>query len=68
MLLAEIRQKDEEPYESFLARLQKAMEHMMPSSEASDMFIKQLDFENAKIHTARILLGPLEGLKSCKVS
>ena len=45
--LANIKQKPEEPFEEFVARLTEAVERMVLSSEAKDIVLKQLAFENA---------------------
>lgn len=45
--LANITQRPEEPFEEFVARLTEAVEKMVLSSEAKDIVLKQLAFENA---------------------
>lgn len=46
-VLSGIRQKHDEPYESFVARLEEAVSRMLPPSEGTDILIKQLAWENA---------------------
>lgn len=40
-VLAGIQQKQDEPYEGFIARLEDALGRMLPPSEVSDMLSKQ---------------------------
>lgn len=46
-VLAGIKQGNEEPYETFVSRLEEAIHRMMPRGEGSDMLLKQLAWENA---------------------
>lgn len=46
-VLAGIRQKQEEAYEEFIARLEEAIQRMLPPSEGTEMLLKQLAWENA---------------------
>ena len=54
-----IKQKPEEPYEDFVSRLTEAINRVISSTEASEILIKQLAFENANstcqaiLHTIR---------------
>jgi hypothetical protein len=46
-VLSEIRQKHDESYESFVARLEEAVSKMFPPSEGNDILIKKkLAWEN----------------------
>ena len=44
-VLSGIRQKHDESYESFVARLEEAVSRMLPPSEGTDILIKQLAWE-----------------------
>lgn len=46
-VLAGIKQGNEEPYESFVSRLEEAIHRMMPHGEGSEMLLRQLAWENA---------------------
>ncbi|XP_054550643.1 endogenous retrovirus group K member 24 Gag polyprotein-like [Talpa occidentalis] len=46
-LLAGTRQRQEEPHENFVARLEEALDRMLPNTEAKEMLLKQLASENA---------------------
>ena len=45
-VLSGIRQKHDESYEGFVARLEEAVSRMLPPSEGTDILIKQLAWEN----------------------
>lgn len=45
--LASIRQGTEETYQNFIARLEEAINRMMPPSEGTEILLKQLAWENA---------------------
>lgn len=45
--LASIRQSTEETYQNFIARLEEAINRMMPPSEGTEILLKQLAWENA---------------------
>ena len=45
-VLSGIRQKHDESYEGFVARLEEAVSKMLPPSEGTDILIKQLAWEN----------------------
>lgn len=45
--LSGIRQSNEEPYQTFVSRLEEAISRMLPPSEGTDILLKQLAWENA---------------------
>ena len=53
-----IKQKPEEPYEDFVSRLTEAINRVISSTEASEILIKQLAFENAN-STCQAILHPI---------
>lgn len=56
--LAGIQQSLEEPYQSFIARLEEAINRMMPQSEGTAILLKQLAWENAN-QLCRDLIRPI---------
>lgn len=57
-VLSGIRQKHDESYESFVARLEEAVSRMLPPSEGTDILMKQLAWENAST-LCRDLIRPI---------
>ena len=54
-----IKQKPEEPYEDFMARLIKGVHRVISNGEAADILIRQLAFENAN-STCQAVLRPIK--------
>ena len=54
-----IKQKTEEPYEDFVARLMEGIHRVISSNEAADILIKQLAFKNAN-STCQAILRPIK--------
>lgn len=46
-VLTGIKQKTDKPYKDFMGRLEEALQNMLPPSEETKMFLKQLAWENA---------------------
>lgn len=69
-VLAGVRKTVEEPYETFVVRIEKAIEHMMPVSVGFDFLIKILAFENANtmVSSSSNLFVGLESLRIMKKS
>ncbi|XP_060038232.1 endogenous retrovirus group K member 5 Gag polyprotein-like [Erinaceus europaeus] len=58
-VLSGIRQRPEEPFEEFIARLEETVKRMMPESEGAEILLKQLAWENANT-VCKDLLQPLK--------
>ena len=62
-----IKQKPEEPYEDFVARLMEGIHRVISSNEAADILIKQLAFESAN-STCQAILCPIKNMEHCQIS